>query len=183
MVLAASRVDAPAFWKEVAATPHGGAIATCIQCGTCTSSCPVEAHVPDFNVRRLVARVKLGLRDDVLSDPAIWTCTRCFACVARCPKHVEPGEIVEALRHLALREGRDGVGPRHARAFADSVRENGRIHESRVTIESIGVAGVVREGLLPVRMALHGKMPSLRRRPLKTVAEVQALIAAAEESP
>jgi len=45
------------------------------------------------------------------------------------------------------------------------------------------LAGVVREGLLPVRMALHGKMPSLRRRPLKTVAEVQALIAAAEESP
>ncbi len=181
MALAPATLDSPAFWKEVAATPRGGAIATCIQCGTCTSSCPVETYQPDFNVRRLVARVKLGLREDVLSDPAIWACTRCFACVARCPKRVHPGEIVEALRSLALRDGRDGIGPRHARAFVDSVRANGRIHEARVTIDSVGLAGLVREGLLPVRMALRGKMPSLRRHPLKSMGEVQLLIAATEE--
>lgn len=170
------RPDSPGFWREVAATPRGGSIATCVQCGTCTSSCPVEAYEPSFNVRRLIARVKLGLHEDVLSDPALWACTRCFACVARCPKDVQPGEIVEALRSLALREGRDGLGPRHARAFADSVRANGRIHEATVTLDSIGFGGLARQGLLPVRMAAHGKMPSLRRHRIQGISEVDALL-------
>ena len=175
------RPDGPSFWREVAETPQGGAIATCIQCGTCTSSCPVEAYEPAFNVRRLIARVKLGLREDVLSDESLWTCTRCFACVARCPKDVQPGGIVEALRSIALTEGRQGAGPRHARAFADSVRDSGRIHEARVTIESIGLSGLAKQGALPVRMALHGKSPSLRRHRLRSIAEIQALLK--EESP
>lgn len=176
MSLEPVRPDDPTFWKEVAASPRGGAIAVCIQCGTCTSSCPVEAFEPAFNVRRLVARVKLGLREDVLSDDALWTCTRCFACVARCPKDVQPGEIVEALRHIALHEGRQGPGPRHARAFAESVAEGGRINEARVTIDSIGLSGLAGQGLLPVRMALRGKSPSLRRHSLKSIAEIRTLL-------
>lgn len=182
MLSAPTRPESPAFWKEVAATPSGEAIATCVQCGTCTSSCPVEVLEPAFNIRRLVARVKLGLREDVLADPSIWACARCFACVARCPKDVRPGDVVEALRHISLREGRPGDGPRHARAFVASVRKGGRIHEARVTLDSVGWSGVLREGLLPLRMARRGKAPSLRHRPLKSVAEIQALMDAAEGS-
>ena len=141
----------------------------------------MEAYDPSFNVRRLVARVKLGLREDVLSDEALWACTRCFACVARCPKNVQPGEIVEALRSIALKEHRQGAGPRHAVAFADSVRDNGRISEARVTIESIGLSGLARQGALPVRMALRGKSPSLRRHRLRSISEIRALLE--EESP
>jgi len=168
--------DSPSFWREVASTPGGGAIASCIQCNTCTSSCPIEALEPDFRIRQVVARVRLGLREDVLSDPAIWSCARCYACVAHCPKHVRPGDVIEAVRHLALKEGRQGPGPRHTRAFADSVRKNGRIHESRVTIDSIGLGGLLREGLLPLAMAWRGKMPAIRRRPLKSVKEIQTLL-------
>ncbi len=178
---AAVRPDSPAFWREVAEAPQGGAIATCIQCGTCSSSCPVEAYEPSLNVRRLIARVKLGLRADVLSDAALWTCARCFACVARCPKGVQPGEIVEALRSIALREDRAGPGPRHAHAFAASVREDGRINEARVTIRSVGLTGLANQGTLPVRMALHGKSPRLRRHPISSVSEVQTLLE--EDSP
>jgi len=174
--------DSPSFWREVASTPGGGAIASCIQCNTCTSSCPVEVLDPSFRIRQVVARVRLGLREDVLSDPAIWSCARCYACVAHCPKHVRPGDVIEAVRHLALKAGRDGPGPRHARAFAESVRENGRIHEARVTLDSIGVGGLIREGLLPLAMAWHGKMPAIRRRPLKSMKEIQTLLDDTEES-
>jgi len=156
------RPEAPRFWEEVAQVPGGEAITACIQCNTCTSSCPVELLEPALNVRRLIARVRLGLREDVLSDDALWACVRCHACVARCPKGARPGDIVEALRHLALEEGREGLGPRHVRAFVRSVRDHGRIHEAGVTIDSIGVSGVVRQGLLPLRMAIRGKMPALR---------------------
>ena len=183
MVRTAVRPDSPTFWKEVAATPGGAALATCIQCNTCTSSCPVEALDADFNVRQFIARIRLGLREDVLSDEAIWSCARCYACVAHCPKNVRPGDVLEAVRHIALREGRPGPGARHTRAFADSVRRNGRIHEARVTFASLGVRGLLRQGLLPVRMMLRGKAPALRRHPIKSVAEVQTLIRAVEESP
>ena len=141
----------------------------------------MEAYEPSFNVRRLIARVKLGLREDVLSDEALWTCTRCFACVARCPKDVQPGEIVEALRALALDEGRQGPGPRHARAFADSIADGGRIHEARVTVRSVGLAGLARQGPLAVKMAMRGKAPALRRHRLRSQSEIQALLQ--EESP
>lgn len=174
--------DAPAFWKEVASVPGGEAIAACIQCNTCTSSCPVELLEPAFKVRQIVARVRLGLREDVLSDDAIWACARCYACVAHCPKQVRPGDVIEAVHHIALREGRQGPGPRHTRAFAESVRRDGRIHEARVTLESLGLAGVLREGLLPLAMAWRGKSPALRRRPLKSVKEIQTLLDAVEES-
>ncbi|MBI4416656.1 MAG: 4Fe-4S dicluster domain-containing protein [Euryarchaeota archaeon] len=175
------RPDSPTFWKEVLGLPGGEALATCIQCNTCTSSCPVEALEPEFNIRRLIARIKLGLREDVLSDEALWACARCFACVARCPKHVRPGDIVEAVRHIALGEEREGPGPRHARAFVESIRDGGRIHEARVTLESLRLAGLLREGWLPARMAWRGKAPRLRRRPLKSVPEIRALLDAAEE--
>ncbi len=174
--------DAPDFWKEVASTPGGESIATCIQCNTCTSTCPVEALEPNLDVRRTIARVKAGLREDVLSDNAIWACTRCFACVATCPKHARPGEILEALRHLSLKAGAEGHGPRHMLAFVKSVRENGRIHEARVTMESLGFKGLLKEGLLPLEMAWRGKAPSLRPRRLKSVTEVKRIIAAAEAS-
>lgn len=172
--------DSPTFWREVAAVPGGEAVATCIQCNTCTSSCPVEAIDLGFNVRRIVARVRLGLREDVLSDDALWACARCHACVAHCPKDVRPGDVIEALRSIALREGRMGAGPKHTRAFADSVRRNGRIHEARVTIDSLGLAGLLEEGLLPLRMAVRGKSPSLRAPRLRSIQEIRTLLEAAE---
>lgn len=182
MTLERTVPDSPTFWKEVAAVPGGEAVASCIQCNTCSSSCPVEAIDPDFNVRRIVARVRLGLREDVLSDDALWACARCHACIAHCPKDVRPGDVVEALRSIALREGRLGTGPRHSRAFADSVRKSGRIHEVRVTVNSLGLAGVLAEGLLPLRMAVRGKSPSLRAPRLRSIQEIQTLLKAAEES-
>lgn len=170
--------DHPTFWKEVAESPGGEAIGTCVQCNTCTSSCPVEVLDPGFNIRRIVARVRLGLREDVLSDDTLWACARCHACVARCPKDVRPGDVIEALRYLALREGRTGAGPRHTRAFVESVRDHGRIHEAGVMIDSVGLAGIASEGLLPLRMAWHGKSPALRPPKLRTIREIQTLLEA-----
>jgi len=176
------RPESARFWEEVASVPGGEAVTACIQCNTCTCSCPVELLEPAFNVRRLVARVRLGLREDVLSDDALWACARCHACVARCPRGVRPGDVIEALRHLAFREGHEGPGPRHLRAFVASLRQGGRIHEARVTIDSIGLGGVFRQGLLPVRMMVRGKAPTLRADPLKTAGEVRAILDAAEAS-
>ncbi|HKZ22784.1 MAG TPA: 4Fe-4S dicluster domain-containing protein [Thermoplasmata archaeon] len=174
--------DSPSFWREVASTPGGEAVVACIQCNTCTSSCPVEILEPAFRIRQVIARVRLGLREDVLSDPSIWSCVRCYACVAHCPKHVRPGDVIEAIRHIALEEKREGPGPRHARAFVESVRENGRIHEAGVTFDSIGFRGLIGEGLLPLEMAWRGKSPAIRRRPLKSVREIQTLLDVVEES-
>ena len=51
-----------------------------------------------------------------------------------------------------------------------------------MTFDSIGFRGLIREGLLPLEMAWRGKSPAIRRRPLKSVREIQTLLDVVEES-
>lgn len=173
------RHEAPDFWQEVASIPGGESIEVCFRCETCTATCPVETLEPRFSVRGTIARVREGRREEVLSDDALWACTRCFACDASCPNHARPGEIVAALRHLSLETGAEGPGPRHALAFVNSLREYGRIHEARVTMESAGLPGFFQGGLRPLAMAWRGKGPSLRSRPIDSIADVRRILTAA----
>ena len=172
------RPEAPHFWQAVASTPGGESIIVCLRCEACTAVCPVEALEPKFSVRGTIARVRKGRRAEVLTDDALWACTRCFACDASCPSHARPGEIVAALRHLSLEAGADGLGPRHALAFVNGVRDRGRIHEARVSMESAGLAGLFREGFRPLEMAWRGKGPSLRSRPIDSITDVRRILAA-----
>lgn len=40
----------------------------------------------------------------LLASKSITKCLTCFACVERCPRGVEPANIIEAVRVLALRQ-------------------------------------------------------------------------------
>jgi len=104
-----SAVD-PNFMHEVANTPRGEGVLTCIQCGRCTSSCPVARFLPEHNPRRLMEMIILGFRPEVLHKLP-WYCLSCFTCLDRCPQRGDVGEVVFAVRSLAAREGDipDGV--------------------------------------------------------------------------
>ena len=98
-----SEVD-PNFMHEVANTPRGEGVLTCIQCGRCTSSCPVARFLVEHNPRRLMEMIILGFRPDVLRRLP-WYCLSCFTCLDRCPQRGDVGEVVFAIRSLAAREG------------------------------------------------------------------------------
>ncbi len=112
------------FMHEVANTPRGRGVLACIQCGRCTSSCPVSRVVPEHNPRKLMEMIILGLRSDVLGEELPWYCLSCFTCLDRCPQLGDVGEVMFAIRNLAVREGKV---PEGILVQARSLFENGRV--------------------------------------------------------
>ena len=93
------------FMHEVSNTPRGKGILLCIQCGRCSSSCPVARITTEHNPRRLMEMVILGLRSEVLPHGLPWFCLSCFTCLDKCPQGGDVGEVMFALRNLAASEG------------------------------------------------------------------------------
>lgn len=93
------------FMHEVANTPRGKGILLCIQCGRCSSSCPVARLTAEHNPRRLMEMIILGLRSEVILRQLPWYCLSCFTCLDRCPQGGDVGEAMFAIRNLAAREG------------------------------------------------------------------------------
>lgn len=119
------------FIDEVAATPGGEHIKECIQCGICSGSCPAAKEM-EYSPRRIIAMVRAGMRDEVLSSPAMWHCLSCHLCTGRCPRGVEPSGIAHALTSLAAQYGyrvRKTTTPIFYRSFVNSLKSNGRVHE------------------------------------------------------
>ena len=103
-VIEAKNLD-PQFKYDVAAHPGGDNIKLCFACGTCTAACPVSAVDPEFNPRKIIREVLLGMRKEVLSSPIIWRCVQCYACTAKCPQNVKFRDVMKALREMAVEEG------------------------------------------------------------------------------
>jgi heterodisulfide reductase subunit C len=93
------------FKHEVAARPGGENIKLCFACGTCTAGCPVSEIDSEFDPRRIIRKVLLGMRKEVLSSPLIWRCVQCYACTSKCPQNVKFREVMRALREMAVEEG------------------------------------------------------------------------------
>jgi len=89
---------------EAVAKAGGEKINFCIQCGTCSASCP-SGHRTAFRTRLLIRRALLGLRDKVLSEKDLWLCTTCYTCLERCPRGVDPTDVILALRNMAVEAG------------------------------------------------------------------------------
>jgi len=79
-------------------------INACIQCGTCTSSCPSGRRTA-FRTRQLMRKAILGQRDEILSDKDLWLCTTCYTCLERCPRGVDPTDVILAMRRMAVQAG------------------------------------------------------------------------------
>jgi heterodisulfide reductase subunit C len=105
------------FKYDVAEEPGGENIKLCFACGLCTASCPVADIDPQYNPRRIIRMVILGMRKEVLSSNFPWLCTQCYTCQAHCPQNVKFSDVMKALRSMAVREGY--VHP----SFAEQIKE------------------------------------------------------------
>ena len=76
----------------------------CFQCGTCGGTCPSGRRTP-YRVRQIVRKCLLGLREEVVSDPALWMCTTCYTCQERCPRSVKIVDIIKMARNEAAKAG------------------------------------------------------------------------------
>lgn len=74
----------------------------CLTCGMCASACPA-AGVDDFDPRKMVRMVSLGMVEDVVQSRWPWICTMCGKCEQVCPMGID---IADLTRHIrSLREG------------------------------------------------------------------------------
>lgn len=78
-------------------------IRSCINCGTCTGSCPSGRRT----AYRTRVAIRKALRGDtsVLEDIDIWLCSTCYYCYERCPRDIPVTDMIIKLRNIAVEEG------------------------------------------------------------------------------
>ncbi len=103
----------------------------CMQCGTCTASCPNAFAMKD-PPRTLWRLLLLGFEEEVLAHGPFWMCSSCYTCALRCPRGLPLTEAMAALRRLAARRFPRTAGRNAAfyETFMDNVRRYGRVQET-----------------------------------------------------
>jgi len=125
----------PSFKYQVAAQPGGEHIKVCFSCGTCTAGCPVTDVDPRYSPRKIIRQVLLGQREVVLSNELLWYCETCYACSAYCPQNVKFGDVMRALREMAVSEGH------YTPEFLERVRQVDRLaHDIRLDLVRAALA-------------------------------------------
>jgi len=122
-------------------TPDREKLLTCIQCGTCTASCPT-AYAMDYTPRQLWRLIQLGLKEEVLTSNSFWLCTACYSCTLRCLRGIACTETMSTLKRMAVSMGMEKVSSsaRFYEAFRDTVRRHGRLHEVELMATFFGRA-------------------------------------------
>ncbi len=109
----------PGFKYEIASQPGGEYLKRCFACGACSGGCLISDSTAEFDPRKIIRMALLGMRERVLSSPAIWLCLLCHNCSFHCPQDVRFSNVIGALRYLAVREGY--VSPSFLRMLAFKV--------------------------------------------------------------
>lgn len=84
----------------------GEDLSRCYQCGNCTGSCPA-AYAMDVPPSEVIRLLQLGQEKAVMEANSMWVCVSCLQCYSRCPKCLNPAGILEALRRISLRNGKE----------------------------------------------------------------------------
>ena len=77
----------------------------CVECGKCTTVCPVAKFDTNFAPRTIVLRAMEGIVDNIAKDRDIWTCITCDQCNAMCPYKVDYTGFIRGMREEAAEFG------------------------------------------------------------------------------
>ncbi|MDO8585943.1 MAG: 4Fe-4S dicluster domain-containing protein [Armatimonadota bacterium] len=162
----------------------GEKVMQCYQCGECTAGCPM-AFAMDLMPNQVLRMVQLGVSKPVLESSTIWLCAGCETCAARCPRLVSLSKIMDALRQIALSEGkaRERNVARFHKIFIDAVARDGRVHEVGMLARyKMAARDLFSDMGLGLRMFLKGKLKLMPDK-IKGVDEVRRLIRDTTETP
>ena len=141
------------FGHRIAHLAHGEKLFGCIQCGNCSATCPLSTYM-DYTPRKVIAMVRAGFKDEVLSNRTVWLCASCYSCTVECPKGIKITDVMYALKREAITNKiyPKGFGiPVLAKTFYNLVRNNGRLNETMLLLtfylktnifKSLGYAGL-----------------------------------------
>ncbi len=101
-----SSVRTNTFADQVRAIPGGEHLDVCFACGTCVSKCMIQQKVePQYNPRKLIRMVMMGMREEAFCDPTTWLCSACDLCYAACPQGIHISAVIAAVKQLAVEAG------------------------------------------------------------------------------
>jgi len=93
------------FLDELVGLPEGEDVLACMQCGTCSGTCPLGEAMA-FAPRSIITQIRGGDVQEVLNSPSLWMCVGCYTCSSRCPREIQLADMLwPALRDRALRDG------------------------------------------------------------------------------
>ncbi len=173
-----------AFLTEVARIPGGENLNRCIQCGTCSGSCPVT-YAMDYSPRQVIAMFRAGAIEDLLRSRTIWICASCYNCTVRCPEEIKITDLLYALKRIAIEKE---ILPKKfpvyvlSKTFTDMVQRFGRNYETGLLLlfylrtHPLRLLGMTGDGLALWR---HGRLP-VKPRKIKGIAGLRRIIKKAE---
>ncbi len=105
-------------------------VRACIQCGTCSASCP-NAFAMDHPPRYLWRLLQVGDVEGVLTSRTFSMCSTCYCCTLRCPRGLPLTDVMSELKQIGSRQTPllDPSGTLFYRNFLESVRRHGRVRE------------------------------------------------------
>lgn len=171
--------------EYVISIPGGQRVLDCIQCGTCSGTCPLSIYM-DFTPRRIIALLREGFKSEVLSSFTIWLCSSCYSCTVACPQEIKITDIMYALKRKAIKESvypRSFPVPVLAREFFNMVKRDGRATESLLVMKLLLKTGILKAfsyAPLGLKLLRTGRL-SFKRERIKGVAQVEKLIRTVEE--
>lgn len=87
----------------------------CLDCGKCSSVCPISLIKEDYSPRLLVQKALLGSPESVLEEELLWMCLGCEMCYEVCESRVHFSEFIRNVRIEAYRHGKEGVWAHNGR--------------------------------------------------------------------
>ena len=173
------------FLQEVkAATPGDSRLDMCIQCGTCSGSCPSGADM-EHTPRQLFAMIRAGMREAVLRSRTPWFCVSCYYCMVRCPQEIHITDIMYTLKRMAVRARLydDSTAPDFSRTFITWVENYGRAFELGLMSQHMlrhNPTGVFRMAGMGMGMVTKGRM-DFTPHSIKSIDGLKAILAKAKE--
>lgn len=105
-------------------------VKTCIQCGTCSASCP-NAGFMDLTPRQMWRMVLTDQVEPLFASRSFTMCSACYWCTLRCPRGLELTRAMAELKQIGaqLHLPKTKKSDLFYALFLDNVRQYGRVRE------------------------------------------------------
>ncbi len=174
------------FLDEIKEMSHCEEIDRCIQCGTCSSSCPMAIYM-DYPPRKIISFIKNGFKEEALKSFTIWLCPSCYTCQVRCPSKIKITDVMYALKRKAIEEGvypSKFSMPVLAREMHRLIAKNGRNSETwlvlNLYLKSKNPMGLLKMAPMGMSLMKTGRM-SLKKEKIKNTRQLRRILKAAKE--